>query len=252
MPDHAASINFDRLAAIYEETRGGLKRGGSYARTIVPRLRSGTVLEIGIGTASVALPLTDAGHPVVGVDLSANMLALAHERLGARVAIADVMTLPIAEASVPNVLAVWVLQLVGSVEAALREARRVLSPGGRLIVITSRGRADPDDIEEASVDFQTVLRGQRQDDPDIVLAHAGTAGLRHVERLDTEVQRFDETPSAVADRIEGRGYGILLDVADDDWQRVVVPVIEALRALPDPDTPRQRATRNDVLVFEAV
>ncbi len=172
MPDHAASINFDRLAAIYEETRGGLKRGGSYARTIGPRLRSGTVLEIGVGTASVALPLTDAGHPVVGVDLSANMLALAHERLGARVAIADVMTLPIADASVPNVLAVWVLQLVGSVDAALREARRVLSPGGRLIVITSRGRADPDDIEEASVDFQTVLRGRRQDDSDIVIAHA--------------------------------------------------------------------------------
>ena len=128
----------------------------------------------------------------------------------------------------------------------------MLSPGGRLIVITSRGRADPDDIEEASVDFQTVLRGRRQDDSDIVIAARGAAGLRLVERLDTEVQTFDETPSAVADRIEGRGYGILLDVADDDWQRVVVPVIGALRALPDPDVPRQRVTRNDVLVFEAV
>ena len=152
----------------------------------------------------------------------------------------------------PNVVAVWVLQLVGSVEAAVREARRVLSAGGRLIVVTSRGRADPDEIEEASVDFQTVLRGQRQDDPEIVIAHAEAAGLRLVERLDTEVQRFDETPSAVADRIERRGYGILLDLADDDWQRVVTPVIGALRALPDPDAPRQRVTRNDVLVFESV
>ena len=63
------SINFDRIAPIYEKSRGGLVRGGSYAETIAAHLSPGTVLEIGIGTASVALPLTDAGHPVVGVDL---------------------------------------------------------------------------------------------------------------------------------------------------------------------------------------
>ena len=194
MPDHAASINFDRLAAIYEETRGGLKRGGSYARTIVPRLRSGTVLEIGIGTASVALPLTDAGHPVVGVDLSANMLALAHERLGARVAIADVMTLPIADASVPNVLAVWVLQLVGSVEAALREARRVLSPGGRLIVITSAAAPTPTTSRRPRLTSRPCSEASAKTTLTSSSRTAGTAGLRHVERLDTEVQSSTRHP----------------------------------------------------------
>ena len=93
MSDQAASINFDRIAPIYEESRGGLARGGAYARTIGAHLRPGLVLEIGIGTGSVALPLTDAGHPVVGVDISRNMLAAAHDRLGSRVAIADVMAL---------------------------------------------------------------------------------------------------------------------------------------------------------------
>src|SRR5262245_47250201 len=139
MSEPAASINFDRIAPIYEKSRGGLVRGGSYARAIVPHLLPGTVLEIGIGTASVALPVVEAGHPVVGVDLSPNMLELAHERLGARVSIGDVMALPIATASVPNVLAVWVFQLVGSVDTTLREARRVLSRGGHLVVIPSRG-----------------------------------------------------------------------------------------------------------------
>ena len=127
MSDQAASINFDRIAPIYEESRGGLARGGAYARTIGAHLRPGLVLEIGIGTGSVALPLTDAGHPVVGVDISRNMLAAAHDRLGSRVAIADVMALPIATGSVTNVVAVWVFQLVGSVETTLREARRALS-----------------------------------------------------------------------------------------------------------------------------
>ncbi len=128
----------------------------------------------------------------------------------------------------------------------------MLSRGGNLIVITSRGRPDPDDIDAASVDFHTVIRGERQDAPEIVMASGDAAGFRLIERLDTEAQQFDESPSTVADRIEGRGYSILLDLKDDDWQRVVVPVIEALRALPDPERPRRRVTRNDVLVFEAV
>ena len=79
-------------------------------------------MEIGVGTGSIALPMTDAGHPVVGVDLSPNMLELAHQRLGARVAVGDAMMLPIRSGSVPNVVAVWVFQLVGSVDATLDDA----------------------------------------------------------------------------------------------------------------------------------
>ena len=111
-----ASINFDRLAAVYDESRGGLQRGGIYAVAIAPHLRPGAVLEIGVGTGAVALPLVEAGHAVVGVDLSPKMLAIADDRLGARIALGDVMALPIATASVTNIVAVWVFQLVASVE----------------------------------------------------------------------------------------------------------------------------------------
>ena len=252
MSEQAASINFDRIAAVYEQSRGGLVRGGSYARSIGPHLRPGRVLEIGIGTASIALPLTEAGHPVAGVDLSANMLALAHDRLGARVALGDVMALPVASASVANVVAVWVFQLVGSVEATMLEARRVLRAGGRLVVIPSVGHFTPDDIDEVSVDFQTVIRGVRQDAPDVLAALGDATGFRLVEQLHTESQSFEESPSKIADQIEARGYGILLDLGDDEWQRVVAPVIDALRSLPEPDRPRRRSSRNDLLVFEAV
>jgi SAM-dependent methyltransferase len=252
VPERPASINFDRLAAVYEDTRGGLVRGSASARSIVPYLRPGAVLEIGIGTGSVALPLTELGRCVVGIDLSPNMLALAHERLGARVAIGDVMALPVATQSVRNVVGVWVFQVVGSVETTLREARRVLQEGGRLVIITSRGKLDPDDIDEVSVDFQTVIRGMRQDHPDNLITLGRACGLRLVEHRDTEAQSFEQSPSQVADQIEARGYGILLDLGDDDWQRVVAPVVAAMRGLPDPDRPRLRVARHDLLVFDAV
>ncbi len=66
----ASSVSFDRIADSYDETRGGLERGGNIARAIAAHLRPGPVVEIGVGTAAVALPLEGAGHPVVGFDLS--------------------------------------------------------------------------------------------------------------------------------------------------------------------------------------
>lgn len=252
MSDQAASINFDRIAPIYEESRGGLARGGAYARTIGTHLRPGLVLEIGIGTGSVALPLTDAGHPVVGVDISRNMLAAAHDRLGSRVAIADVMALPIATGSVPNVVAVWVFQLVGSAEVTLREARRALSVRGRLVVIPSRAIHANDDIHAVAVDFNEVLHGTRPDDPERLISLAEGVGLQLTGRDVTKTQSWDETPAEIIRRIETRTFGILLDLGDADWERVVVPAIDALRALPDQDRARTRHAHHDVLVFEAV
>jgi ubiquinone/menaquinone biosynthesis C-methylase UbiE len=88
------SISFDRAAPTYDATRGGLERGVYLADSIVPHLRPGPVLEVGVGTGAVAVAVRERGHPVVGVDLSPAMLALAQPRLGPRVAVADGFRLP--------------------------------------------------------------------------------------------------------------------------------------------------------------
>ncbi len=247
-----ASINFDRLAAVYDTSRGGLPRGAAYARAIAPHLRPGLVLEIGVGTGAVALPLVESGHPVVGVDLSPKMLSVADERLGARIAVGDVMALPIATAAVTNLVAVWVFQLVASVEATMSEARRALAVGGRFVVVPSRAIHEPDDIDAVAVDFNAVLHGVRPDDPSRLVARAEPAGFRLVVRDVTQAQSWDESPAGIIERIEKRTFGILLDLGDADWQRVVVPAIEALRGLPDQTRPRTRHAHHDLLVFEAV
>jgi SAM-dependent methyltransferase len=43
----------------------------------------GPILELGVGSGRVALPLAEAGHAVVGIDSSASMLARAQRRLAA-------------------------------------------------------------------------------------------------------------------------------------------------------------------------
>ena len=145
---------------------------------IAPHLRPGAVLEIGVGTGAVALPLVEAGHAVVGVDLSPKMLAIAHGRLGARIALGDVMALPIATASVTNIVAVWVFQLVASVEQTMTEARRAIADEGRFLVVPSKAIHQPDEIDEVSVDFNAVLRGFRPDDTARLVALGEAAGFR--------------------------------------------------------------------------
>src|SRR6478609_10542350 len=121
------SISFDKVAAIYDATRGGLERGIRFAAAIQPFCGPGPVLEIGVGTGAIAQPLRDRlGRTVCGIDLSGEMLGHARARLGPAVVRSDVGRLPVRDGAVDTVLACWVLHLVGDPEATLRDTRRVL------------------------------------------------------------------------------------------------------------------------------
>lgn len=78
----AAGAYGDRNAAIYDQIYPRVEAG------LLDRLESlagsGPVLELGVGTGRVALPLARRGVPVVGVDASSAMLARLHERLEAQ------------------------------------------------------------------------------------------------------------------------------------------------------------------------
>jgi SAM-dependent methyltransferase len=91
---------------------------------------TGTCLEIGCGTGAQADRVRGLGWRPVGVDLSAGMLRRGRGRLPA--ARADAERLPVADASVPAVAALWVHTDMPGYAGALLEAARVLQPGGVL------------------------------------------------------------------------------------------------------------------------
>lgn len=92
---------------------------------------SGRCLEIGCGTGVNAARLRALGWKPVGLDLSAAMLRHAAGRLP--IVRGDAARLPIGSASLDAVVAVMISTDVPDYPAVLREAARVLRPGGRLV-----------------------------------------------------------------------------------------------------------------------
>ena len=115
---------------------------------VVP-LASGRVLEIGIGTGlNLAFYDADKVSAIVGVDPAAQMQALARRR-AERIAIPLEMValelgqIQAADASFDSIVCTFTLCTIPEPLAALREMRRVLKPGGKLL-FSEHGRApDP-------------------------------------------------------------------------------------------------------------
>jgi ubiquinone/menaquinone biosynthesis C-methylase UbiE len=242
------SITFDHIADRYDETRGGEQRGRGFAGDVLARLPKGRVLEVGIGTGSIAMPMREAGRTVVGVDLARPMLLHAIERLGPVVAEADAQHLPIASGSAPAVVAIWVLHLVADPAAVLAEAARVLTPGGRFVVITSEPQHEDGDEIDATL-TAVAPHPPRQDAPGTVIPMARALGLRLVERTMTTPRRYLDSPAHTAEQFEQRVFSQLWAMDDATFAREVQPKIDALRALPGADRERERAVRHNLMVF---
>jgi len=246
------SISFDRIADVYDQTRGGLPVGQRFADAIAQHLPPPPkrVVEIGVGTGLVALPLTQRGYGVIGLDLSPKMITVARSRIGARVAIGDAGCMPFASESCDAVVAARVLHVVADPAAVLVDAARVTRPGGPVVVILAgASRADPrDDIDEATTGMRAGrLRGP---DADTIVSLATAAGALELVPGDlTRAVEFDETPREHAEKIRARTWSGFWEIDDDTWAQTAQPAIDRLLAMPDPDRPRRRQRSHRVLVF---
>lgn len=95
------------------------------------------VLDAGCGSGPLSAALRAKGAVVTGFDASPEMIKLARRRLGADATlhVADLSRpLPFADGAFDDVVASLVLHYLPDWTAPLAELRRVLKPGGRLIV----------------------------------------------------------------------------------------------------------------------
>ena len=104
--------------------------------------KPGTVLDLGCGAGLMTLPLVEAGCRVIGLDFNAAACRQA-ARNGLLAVRGNAFNLPLADAFADVVVNVEFAQQYGAnaMHGLLREAARVLRPGGRLVIVWGNRRA---------------------------------------------------------------------------------------------------------------
>jgi ubiquinone/menaquinone biosynthesis C-methylase UbiE len=136
-----AAPSYDKQIAFFEKIQfaGGREWLGARSR--------GRVLEVAIGTG-LSLPCYPAGATITGIELSPAMLAIARQRatslsIDADLREGDAEHLPFDDASFDTVVCGLALCTIPSPAAALAEMRRVLVPGGHLLLLDHVGSTWP-------------------------------------------------------------------------------------------------------------
>lgn len=138
----AVRAAYRRWAAVYDIVFGGVSGWGRRrAAAEVNRLPGTRVLEVGVGTG-LALPRYAADKRVTGIDLSAEMLDLARERvkrerLGNVDALLemDAEQTIFADDSFDIAVAMFVASVVPHPRKLIAELRRVVRPGGHILFV---------------------------------------------------------------------------------------------------------------------
>ena len=247
------SVTFDRAAGFYDESRG---LRPEVSELVADRVEGAVgpaarLLEIGVGTGRIALPLHRRGREIVGVDLSLPMLDRFRAKAAAAglppptVLRADAGRLPFRDACVDAVLEVHVLHLVPDWPRALEEVRRVLVPGGMLLHAgggaIERGSDSPrdqvmrrfDELAFAGDGPPRIVGASPRQVLDALVAMGG-----RVEELEPVGWEEPETYAEALRWVEERVFSSHWRLPDERWRSAAAQVrAEVEAAHPDLDTP---------------
>lgn len=135
-----AQAFFAGAAGQWDKLRAELYGEGFATSAMLALLpRTLVVADLGCGTGAAAAALAGHVQRVIGIDNSAAMLKAAQKRVAGLENVelrrGDLQAIPLDDASCDAALMLLVLTYVPEPPAALREARRILKPGGRLVIV---------------------------------------------------------------------------------------------------------------------
>lgn len=132
---------YARWAPIYDAVCGPVMVKGRRAAAAAACAIGGRILEVGVGTG-LSFDDYNASTEITGIDMSEPMLGKARAKMasGRYPHVKDVLQMDAHKMSFPDatfdcVVAQFVITLVANPEQVLSECRRVVKPGGRIILV---------------------------------------------------------------------------------------------------------------------
>ncbi len=239
------SVSFDRAADYYDQTRDLAEPVAAHGIPALLNLLSphGRILDVGIGTGRIAVPLMTLGADVIGVDLSLKMMAKLRQKTPAvRIAQADAAQLPFAANTFDAVLTTHVLHLIGPWREALREFKRIIKPGGVYLNAwhhhhdRSVNQAVRDAWRERVRAYGVDWRRPGAQLPEEMIAELKTLG--HFEEIQLVQYQTTSTAAFELERIASRVMSEAWQVPDDIYARTLAETRDwALREFGDLDRP---------------
>ncbi len=200
---------------------------------------SSRVLEIGVGTGRIALPLSEHVGAYFGVDISRPMMArLQAKRTSQPIYLveANAARLPFVTDVFDAAIAVHVFHLIPGWRAVLDELARVLRPGAPLLYCWT----DPETVFKTLWDaWKSAIPASSTDDLGIRFdrdpIHLIEAGWKLTEDVHTYTFTVGATPQQFVERLHNRIWSQTWRLSDDDLAKGVAAVKEIIRnEFPDP------------------
>lgn len=204
-------LSFDRVASIYDDTRGLAPRAmARLLAVLVDELQGQQVLEIGVGTGRYAVPLQKSGIHVVGVDISRKMVEFGLAKGLRDVIFGDAARLPFAPRSFDVATTNHVLHLIPDWRDVLREIARVTRDTYFTVIECS------DRIDTIKREYDALVKGAGYDWSHPGLHEKDLPGLLKPDFI-MPVGPFRETllADSTLDELDHRTYSSQWDVPEE-------------------------------------
>jgi ubiquinone/menaquinone biosynthesis C-methylase UbiE len=226
-------VNYDCAADFYDETRalpeGVPERISAFIAKRADLTHDTHLLEIGIGTGRMALPLSSHVGRITGIDISQKMmLRLRSKQAGERIHLvqASGAQTPFADNTFSRVMISHVLHLVPNPTAILDEIARILTPDGLFLHCFSRYT----DVG-AMTHIREAWQNHKPDHERGGYNWSNTDSILHQSgwrvRAEPEFEyNITSTPGEFLSMVKNRAWSSTWEMSDDDLQ----PGIKAIEA----------------------